>query len=318
MSAAALAAACGTQPASDRGTWVVDRTTTDGAILGVWGSGPSDVWAVGGQADRSLVLHGDGSGFTRIDVSSRALLYGVYGITASDVYAVGEHGLILHYDGATWSQVASGTQLPLFGLWGGSSDDVWIVGGDMAGPPGSAVVLRGSRGGFHAVAMPADVTPNVLFKAHGFAADDVTMVGAGGAVLRWDGTAWHRDAVPTEQPLRSTWGSDPENAYAVGGDDTGEILHSDGQEWRQVAELHTGEGLNGVFTSADGSMIAVGPHGVFELDAGTSLVEAALPAQASAYALHGVWGDDAGTTYAVGGTLDAYPGAMGGVILRRR
>ena len=314
MFAATFAAACGVdQPAG----WSVDETTSDGAILGVWGTGPHDVWAVGGQANRSLVLHGDGESWRPVEVSTGAMLISTYGFTSSDVYAVGEHGLIIHWDGASWTQVASGTNQTLFGLWGASGDDVWIVGGDLAGAPGSAVVLRGSRGVFGPVAMPSELTPSVLFKAHGYGPDDVMMVGAGGTVLHWNGTTWSRDPMPTDQPLLSTWGSGSEDVYAVGGSSSAVILHSDGEQWSELANLPIGEGLSGVFTSSTGPTVAVGPHDLFEIDGAGSLTEPALPALATGTALHGVWGDSHGTTYAVGGTLDAYPRAMTGTILRK-
>lgn len=312
---AAFLAACA---ADSPGSWTVDHVTTDGAILGVWGSGPHDVWAVGGQADRSLVLHGDGSSWTPVAVSTGVMLNNTYGFSATDVYAVGEHGLVMHYDGTSWTQVPSGTTLPLFGLWGASGDDVWIVGGDVSGPAGSAVVLRGAHGSFRPVQIPSELVPNVLFKAHGFAPDDVIMVGGGGAVLHWNGTAWSRDAMPTDQPLLSTWGGDAQDVYAVGGSEMGVIVHSDGQHWTRIAELMTGEGLTGVFTSANGPTIAVGPHELVELARDGSPVQAALPELAPGSFLHAVWGDGHGTTYSVGGTLDSYPSPMTGVILSRR
>ncbi|MBS1120127.1 MAG: hypothetical protein H6Q90_2355 [Deltaproteobacteria bacterium] len=320
MLGAVLAAGCGgMDTAIDRDDrWTLDHATTAGGLLGVWGSGPSDVWVVGGQTDRSLVLHGDGTGWTPFDVSSTSLLFSVYGFTDSDVYAVGEHGLILHYDGKTWVTVESGTDLPLYGLWGASGEDVWIVGGGLSGPAGSAVVLRGARGSFHVVDLPADLAPNVLFKAHGFASDDVMLVGGGGAVLRWNGVQWRRDPVPTSASLFATWGRGADDAYAVGGSGTGEILHFDGQAWSQVNEGPIGSGLNGVFTSLEGPTIAVGPESVvIELGRDGSLVQPRLPKLDPAPFLHGVWGDGHGTTYAVGGDLFAYPGPMTGVILSR-
>jgi photosystem II stability/assembly factor-like uncharacterized protein len=317
MLGASLTAACGDVEPDAR--WTVDHATTDGVLLGVWGSGPNDVWAVGGQADRSLVLHGDGTSWTPFDISSRSLLFSVYGFSATDVYAVGERGLIVHYDGTTWTRVESGTDRHLFGLWGSSGDDVWIVGGDVSKPDGSAIVLRGARGSFEAVELPDDLAPNALFKVHGFAPDDVMIVGNEGRVLRWNGTQWRKDPVPTSGPLFSTWGRGADDVYAVGGRGSGEIVHFDGQQWRQVVELHTGQGLSGVFTSPDGPTIAVGPSAlVFELDRDRSLVHAKLPELDPLPFLHAVWGDGHGTTYTVGGDLLRYPRPMGGVVLSRR
>lgn len=141
-------------------------------------------------------------------------MFSVYGFSGSDVYAVGDAGLILHYDGAAWTRIESGTTQPLFGLWGASGDDVWIVGGNIAGAAGSAVVLRGNARGFAPVQLPAELVPNALFKVHGFSAADVIMVGSDG-VVRWDGAAWSRDAMPATAPLFSTWGRNANDYYAV-------------------------------------------------------------------------------------------------------
>jgi hypothetical protein len=56
-------------------------------------------------------------------------LLGVWGSSATDVYAVGETGTMLHYDGVNWSAVESGTEVDLYGIWGSSSTNVYAVGG---------------------------------------------------------------------------------------------------------------------------------------------------------------------------------------------
>lgn len=315
----ALTAACGdvVEPADNvQASWSLDHATDDGVLLGVWGSSPEDVWVVGGQVDRAVVLHGDGVSWRAMDVSATSLLNNVYGFSDHDVYAVGEHGLILHWDGIAWQQVESGTDLTLNGVWGVSGDDVWIVGG-RAGATGS-IVLRGSHGVFRPVEVPAELTPSALFKVHGFASDDVVMVGSDG-VLRWDGVTWRRDAVPVTEPLFSTWGRGGDDVYAVGGLVVGEILHFDGQAWREVMQVASGQGLSGVFTSDDGMTYAVGPKGlVLELDQGGAATPATLPELPMVPMLHAVWGDDAGTTYTVGGTFQDYPASMSGLIIRRQ
>src|ERR1051325_5066887 len=166
---ATLAACGGVTPAPDHHvTWSVDHQIQDGALLGVWGTGPEDVWAVGGQAGRSIIVHGDGSSWTPAQVNAPAILFSVYGFARTDVYAVGEGGLVLHFDGVAWTRIESGTTSPLFGVWGASGDDVWIVGGTAD----AAIMLRGNQHGFTPVLdLPSGLMPNALFKVHGFAAD---------------------------------------------------------------------------------------------------------------------------------------------------
>lgn len=315
---AVAVAACGgvTTAPDDPPAWTIDHATRAGALLGVWGTGADDVWAVGGEPAQALVLHNDGTTWTRTGVAAAGILFSVYGFARTDVYAVGEGGLILHYDGAAWARIDSGTTRPLFGLWGASGDDVWIVGGDVQGGAGSAVVLRGNARGFAPVqSIPADLLPNALFKVHGFSADNVMMVGSTG-VVRCSAGAWSRDAVPTTAPLFSTWGRSASDYFAVGGLDAAEILHSDGTHWTQMFELLTGVGLSGVFAAADEPAIAVGANAhVFEIDGASAIVEPVLPDLGAATLLHAVWGDGAGTTYVAGSD---YPLATTGVILRRQ
>ena len=316
--AAFLAAACGDAGSDLDGTWELDHVEDDGGLVTVWGAAPDDVWAAGGTTERGLVLHSDGESWTAVQTGATGLVWWVYGFTADDVYLVGERGLILHYDGATWQRVESGTDAPLYGVWGASANDVWIVGGD-ATVDGGAVILRGQGTSFRRVTdLPAELTPAAIFKAYGYAEDDVILVGSGGSVLRWDGASWRRDPVITSQPLFSLWGRAEDDIYAVGGWNSGTILHYGGDGWTQVEEA-AGSGLSGVFTAPDSPTVAVGPDAfVLEIRPDGSQLEPALPQLTPETAFHGVWGDEAGNIYAVGGDLLSASGPTGGVILRRR
>lgn len=302
------------------GTWHAQYAGDAGGLFSVWGSSPNDVWAAGGQVGSSLLLHNDGSGWVEVQTGETELLSLVYGFSDDNVYAVGEHGLIIHYDGQTWRRVESGTEQTLYGIWGASADDVWIVGGDPAGAAGSSVVLRGHGGSFAVVDdIPQALLPSTLYKIYGFASRDVIAVGSGGTVLRFDGDTWRREATPTSEPIFSLWGRGRDDLYAVGGFGPGELLHFDGDAWHEVDERGFGYGLRGVFTAMDYPVIAVGADAyVVEIDPDGFEVEPKMPAMSPVPSLHGVWGDGAGTTYAVGGDLFAYPRPMTGVILRRR
>lgn len=315
--AALLTAACADQAGDTGGTWELDHVEEGGGLVSVWGSAPDDVWATGGTSDRGLLLHGDGTSWTAVDVGAPALLWWVYGFTADDVYAVGERGLVFHYDGTSWQPVESGTDVALYGVWGASADDVWIVGGDPAGA--GAVILRGHGTSFRRVTdLPAELDPAAIFKAYGYADDDVMMVGTGGSVLRWDGVSWRRDPVVTSQPLFSLWGRGEDDVYAVGGWSSGTVLHYGGDGWTEVEDAAR-SGLSGVFTAPDSPTIAVGPDAyVLEILPDGTRLQPVLPGLARGTGFHGVWGDEAGTTWAVGGDLLSADGPTTGVILRRR
>ena len=78
-------------------------------LNGIWGSGPDDVWAVGGEwvddvTHLVAIFHWDGTSWTQVldlkqaPAGTEELLH-VWGSGPSDVWAVGLSGTILHWDG---------------------------------------------------------------------------------------------------------------------------------------------------------------------------------------------------------------------------
>ncbi len=61
------------------------------SFYGLWGSGASDVWAVGD----GTIVHWDGSAWTTSGTWWWQVLFGIWGSGASDVWAVGAGGTIL-------------------------------------------------------------------------------------------------------------------------------------------------------------------------------------------------------------------------------
>jgi len=103
---------------------------------GIWGAGADNFYVVGGDqlyADREnlhgYVLHGNGAGWSDMTLNSENALYGVWGVSASDIYAVGAAGTIHHFDGAAWSLMNSGSTADLSSVWGSGPNDVFAVGG---------------------------------------------------------------------------------------------------------------------------------------------------------------------------------------------
>ena len=105
-------------------------SNTTADLYAVWGSGPNDVYAVGAGG---VILHYDGTAWSAIsEVPPSGDLYGVGGNSASDVYAVGAGGTILHFDGNSWTAMASGATDRLSAVWGSSAADVFAVGNNGA------------------------------------------------------------------------------------------------------------------------------------------------------------------------------------------
>jgi hypothetical protein len=68
--------------------------------LNLWGTGPTDVWACGLAG---LVMHFDGSKWTRQVVNSKEVLWSVWTDAPNDAWVVGNMPFALHFDGSSWA-----------------------------------------------------------------------------------------------------------------------------------------------------------------------------------------------------------------------
>ena len=158
-SIAAWLAACSSTPVtppSDAGADAVDAPSApewravveklDGALLSMWGTSASDVYAVGGPLGNSgfetLVLHFDGGKWKRLKPGHSDTYWWVHGTSATDVWMVGEKGRITHWDGAGLKDYPGATTATLFGVWAASPTDAWAVGGagEAAGLPNDVLL----------------------------------------------------------------------------------------------------------------------------------------------------------------------------------
>jgi hypothetical protein len=258
-------------------------------LNGVWGSGASDVWAVGGGGlpTPSTILHWDGSAWTSVSSGTTNDLRAIWGSEESDIWAVGDVGTILHWDGSAWTSVSSGTTSYLSGVWGSGASDIWAVGasGTILHWDGSAwtSVSSGTTSYLNGVwgSGASDVwavggyfgestilhwdgsawtgaRTNYLFGVWGSGARDVWAVGNSGTILHWDGSAWSSASSGTTNHLVGVWGSGASDAWAVGF--SGTILHWDGSAWTSVSSGTTND-LRGVWGSRASDLWAVGGFG---------------------------------------------------------
>jgi hypothetical protein len=104
-----------------------------GHFFDIWGTSGTDVFTVG---QHGRIRHYDGTNWRDlVEVGTRtAVLLGVWGSTADDVYAVGyepapslPEGIILHYDGTSWHEMER-PSVALGAVWGTSSDNIFAVG----------------------------------------------------------------------------------------------------------------------------------------------------------------------------------------------
>ncbi len=108
--------------------WLALPSPLDTPLNGVWSSGPSDAWAVGG----GTILHWDGSVWSTSLSTTNSSFNAVGGSSANDVWVVGANdtgGLILHWDGSAWSPFTTKYGLPeLLAVWSSGESDAWAVG----------------------------------------------------------------------------------------------------------------------------------------------------------------------------------------------
>jgi hypothetical protein len=126
------------------GSWSLLTTNIDSAAVleAVWGSGPNDVYVVGlTGASNPLVAHYAGPGFV---FAAQTLpppspfpdaLVGMWGTSASNVYALSGHGTIFHSTGdGTWTpQTTANQNLSYFAIWGSGPNDIYAgaTGGEV-------------------------------------------------------------------------------------------------------------------------------------------------------------------------------------------
>ncbi|MFO0713431.1 MAG: vanadium-dependent haloperoxidase [Sandaracinus sp.] len=132
---------------------------------------------------------------------------------------------------AQWSIVAERLPEALLSVGGRSSTDVWAVGADKGHGP---IVLH--YDGTTWQRRDTGVRGH-LWWVHVFDDGTAMMGGAGGMIVRWDGTSFTRMETPGlgRHTVFGLWGSSPTNVYAVGGSANrgGFIWHYDGTRWSE-------------------------------------------------------------------------------------
>jgi len=123
------------------------------------------------------IIHYDGAAWDRMDSPTEETLSAVWGRAADGVYAVGDH-VVLHYDGTVWSLVETGVSEFWYGVWGAETGEIFVVGEGFLHFDGAAWEPLTD--------VPIDRAEGVW----GRSSDDVYAAGTAGAVSRFDGSIW--------------------------------------------------------------------------------------------------------------------------------
>lgn len=162
------------------------KTVTQSSLWWVHGMSSSDVWFAGEQG---TILRWNGSAFSPMTSGTTETLYGIWGASSAELWAVGGSpdidSVALHFDGTAWKPE---TRLPqnggaYFKVWGSSASDVFIVGQH-------GVIWH--YDGASWTKMDSGVGDVSLLTVRGRSSSDVYAVGGTGTAvaLHYDGAAW--------------------------------------------------------------------------------------------------------------------------------
>jgi len=281
---------------------VYDDTTLGGAVLSAWGTGPDDVYVVGGPLGdtgfEAVAVHYDGTAWTKLSPGGATSFWWVHGSGAEDVWMVGEQGRLTHWDGKSFAESPPLTTATMWGVWAASPTDAWAVGGTPEGGTSAPndIVLHWDGAHWAEEALPGTPLGRSLYKVWGTSSSDLYVVGEAGTIWHRKGTTWAQEANPATSTLFTVYGCSATDVYAVGGDD---VLHSDGGgTWTKVS-ITLGNSVNGVSCNPGGDVLVVGfgglkqrlVKGTWENDFTTKPYED----------LHGCWADGQGAFWAAGG-----------------
>lgn len=275
------------------GRWCrVDPAPSPNGLNAVWGSSPTDVWAVGGTAGVSTIVRWDGTDWSLVPTSAPQVLTGISGTSSTDIWAVGRGGTILRWNGSTWASVPSGTTEVLNAVWASSPSDAWAVGQN-------GVIRRWNGTSWNT---SSSGTTQPLRAVWGTSASNVWAAGDQGTMLRWNGSSWSVVPSGTISPVYGLWGSTANDVWAVGGRN---IHRWNGSSWADVAIPPASSSFTQVHGSSSNNVWATTLSSVMFRWSGSSWTQV-TPGSAT---LRGVWVASATDAWAVGGD---------GTILRHR
>ncbi len=231
-------------------------------LLGVWGSGPDDIWMSG---DKGTLLHWNGKTLLPWASGTSVALRAVGGTGASDVWMAGDGGTLLHWNGQQLASETVGDAQTVLRAVHASPDgalllavgdngviyrrqgDAWKLENTSGGVNLHAVVATGagqawaagaqgqalklSGGSWTTTSLPK---ANVAVRALGLSPQGrLYAVGDEGYLAATSGTTWEatlaNDSQNPPRALRGVWGVSDIEAWAIG--DKGVLLHLSGKKW---------------------------------------------------------------------------------------
>lgn len=215
----------------DGATWTQEPSPSPGPrsmLTAAAAVSASDAWAVGvtqdndGSNSKALILHWDGTAWTRAPVSTApadSQLYGVAATSADNAWAVGytvsngaTNALIVHWDGTAWTRVPAPAGTLLRSVTAVSDRSAWAVGYDMALGTATTrtLILHWDGTAWTRVPSPSPGSTSFVTGVAAGSGGTAWAVGFSASspsareefIMRWDGSAWK--TVPFPGPADSS------------------------------------------------------------------------------------------------------------------
>ncbi len=243
----------------DGGTW--SRVRNEGNVnfgwyYDVWASPQGPVVAVGGDPIRIAYWDAGAGQMSEVDPGFSEELWGVWGASPSDVWAVGQGRRIVRFDGGTWTVLPQDQLCPggdYEEVTGTGPDDVWIVGN-------SGCVVRWDGRSFSDESVGVgDLLNGVATPARG----EVFVASMTGRVWRRVGDAgWSSETLPATGTLHDLTAY-AGTVWAAG--DNAVLLRRDpvtGAWARTIVPSEQNFRLQTITSSPGEGLLAAGQHGV--------------------------------------------------------
>lgn len=292
-------------------TWNRVRDFEDKSLVfnSIWARGPNDVWAVGAVypvaplTPIAVVVHYDGTNWTKQNIENYYYAYAVWGNAAGRVW-IGASGFatmkfvsaILRPTGGgfttEWS-MTNGTTV--FGFYGYSDRDVWA-----AGESGQLMHYDGATW-----SLLPKLPAGHLRAFYGATDKDLWVCADSGVLYHYDGTSWLPAASYTTASFVGIWGASARDIWAIAEDGT--RVHYDGSGWSVVA-LPGGNNMRGLWAASPDDLFAAGDYGSVVRYRGTDWQQARYSGSSSS-SYGGIWGTAATDVWAIGAELAHFDGS---------
>jgi len=121
------------QPGRRDYEWNIDTITSFNPLYRLWGSSPTDLWAITSGNPNENIYHFDGTQWVTGTYFILYAPYSIFGFEYNNIYIGAEQGRIYNFNGEGWIEIAALTKdghkdIGFDNLWGTSSNNLYACG----------------------------------------------------------------------------------------------------------------------------------------------------------------------------------------------